>query len=131
MLAASDVSAWVNILTRRATLCKVHPVGDVCSTERFRLIDSRDKMRGSLRGTRPATALLVSGTAGTGKSYEQVNDNAIDLRSIQSPNRHAAMHGLVPYPTHKHSLNMLILADYVFRVLPPDHQGIQSGEEGN
>ena len=24
------------------------PVGDVCSTERFRLIDSRDKMRGSL-----------------------------------------------------------------------------------
>ena len=30
-------------------MCKVHPVGDVCSTERFRLIDSRDKMRGSLR----------------------------------------------------------------------------------
>ncbi|MCY3808604.1 MAG: hypothetical protein OXG58_04060 [Gemmatimonadetes bacterium] len=35
------------------------------------------------------------------------------------PNRHAAVHGLVAYSTHKHSMNMLILTDYVFRVLPP------------
>ena len=35
------------------------------------------------------------------------------------PNRHAAMHGLVPYSTHKHSMNMLILTDYVFQILPP------------
>ena len=35
------------------------------------------------------------------------------------PNRHAAMHGLVAYSTHKHSMNMLILTDYVFRILPP------------
>ncbi len=35
------------------------------------------------------------------------------------PNRHAAMHGLVAYSTHKHSMNMLILTDYVFRILSP------------
>lgn len=35
------------------------------------------------------------------------------------PNRHAALHGLVAYSTHKHSMNMLILTDYVFRILPP------------
>ncbi|MYH29741.1 MAG: hypothetical protein F4137_13005 [Acidobacteria bacterium] len=35
------------------------------------------------------------------------------------PNRHAAMHGLVAYSTHKHSMNMLILTDYVFRILRP------------
>ncbi len=35
------------------------------------------------------------------------------------PNRHAAMHGLVAYSTHKNSMNMLILTDYVFRILRP------------
>ena len=35
------------------------------------------------------------------------------------PNRHAAMHGLVPYSTHKHSMNILILTDYAFQILPP------------
>ena len=35
------------------------------------------------------------------------------------PNRHAAMHGLVAYSARKHSMNMLILTDYVFRILPP------------
>ena len=29
------------------------------------------------------------------------------------------MHGLVPYSTHKHSMNILILTDYVFQILPP------------
>ena len=63
--------------------------------------------------------------------YEQVNDKRDRFEKHPIPNRHAAMHGLVPYPTHKHSLNMLILADYVFRVFRPNHQRIQSGEEGN
>ncbi len=36
------------------------------------------------------------------------------------PNRHAAVHGLVSYSTHKHSMNMLILTDYVFQILPHD-----------
>ena len=35
------------------------------------------------------------------------------------PNRHAAIHGLVPYSTHKHSMNMIIMADYIFQILPP------------
>ena len=28
------------------------------------------------------------------------------------------MHGLVSYSTHKHSMNMLILTDYIFQILP-------------
>ena len=34
------------------------------------------------------------------------------------PNRHAAAHGLVSYSIHKHSMNMIIMADYIFQVLP-------------
>ncbi len=34
------------------------------------------------------------------------------------PNRHASAHGLVSYSTHKHSMNMIIMADYIFQVLP-------------
>ena len=37
------------------------------------------------------------------------------------PNRQAAMHGLVSYSTHKHSMNMLILTDYIFQILPRDN----------
>ena len=35
------------------------------------------------------------------------------------PNRHAAIHGLMSYSTHKHSMNMIIMADYIFQILPP------------
>ena len=37
------------------------------------------------------------------------------------PNRQAAMHGLVSYSTHKHSMNMLILTDYIFQILPQEN----------
>ena len=37
------------------------------------------------------------------------------------PNRHAAIHGLVSYSTHKHSMNMLILTDYIFQILPQEN----------
>ena len=53
-------------------------------------------------------------------AYEQVHEhNRREFERNPVPNRHAAMHGLVPYSTHKHSMNMLILTDYVFRILPP------------
>ena len=53
-------------------------------------------------------------------AYEQVNEDERErFERDPVPNRHAAMHGLVPYSTHKHSMNMLILTDYVFRILPP------------
>lgn len=32
------------------------------------------------------------------------------------PNRHAALHGLVPYATHKHSINMIVFTDYIFQI---------------
>ena len=54
-------------------------------------------------------------------AYEQVwtADEQEKFERDPVPNRHAAMHGLVAYSTHKHSMNMLILTDYVFRILPP------------
>ena len=52
-------------------------------------------------------------------AYEQVKADRRRFERDPVPNRHAAMHGLVPYKTHKHSMNMLILTDYVFQILPP------------
>ena len=42
-----------------------------------------------------------------------------DFERDPVPNRQAAIHGLVSYSTHKHSMNMLILTDFVFQILPP------------
>lgn len=52
--------------------------------------------------------------------YEQVNEeerNKFEQNFV--PNRHAAMHGLASYSTQKHSMNMIIMADYIFQILPP------------
>ena len=51
--------------------------------------------------------------------YEDVGAEREKFERDPVPNRHAAMHGLVQYSTHKHSMNMLILTDYVFEILPP------------
>ena len=52
--------------------------------------------------------------------YAQVDDDKRDrLEEHAIPNRHAALHGMVPYSTHKHSMNMMIMADYIFQMLPP------------
>ena len=54
-------------------------------------------------------------------AYERVitDDEVARFERDPVPNRHAAIHGRVAYSTHKHSMNMLILTDYVFRILPP------------
>jgi len=54
-------------------------------------------------------------------AYERVvtEDERARFEQDPVPNRHAAVHGLVTYSTHKHSMNMLILAEYVFRILRP------------
>ena len=44
-----------------------------------------------------------------------------ELRENPVPNRHAASHGLVSYSSHKHSMNMLIFADYIFRVVTTEN----------
>ena len=50
--------------------------------------------------------------------YEQVRDaNREQYERDYIPNRHASLHGLVPYTTHKHSMNMLIMADYIFHIV--------------
>ena len=51
--------------------------------------------------------------------YDNVGNQPEKFEQDPVPNRHAAMHGLVSYSTHKHSMNMLILTDYVFEILPP------------
>lgn len=51
--------------------------------------------------------------------YESVNNENRDVYMEDDvPNRHAAIHGLVPYSTHKHSVNMIFIADYFFQILP-------------
>ena len=50
--------------------------------------------------------------------YEPVDDNnRTHYEQNYVPNRHASTHGLVSYSTLKHSMNMIIMADYVFQVL--------------
>ena len=39
------------------------------------------------------------------------------MRATDVPNRHASIHGLVSYSTFKHSMNMIIMADYIFQIL--------------
>lgn len=52
--------------------------------------------------------------------YEPVgDDNRAKFQQDFVPNRHAALHGLVSYSTHKHSVNMIIMADYVFQIITP------------
>ena len=50
--------------------------------------------------------------------YKPVNDgNRMKFQQDFVPNRHASTHGLVPYSSHKHSMNMIIMADYIFQIL--------------
>ena len=50
--------------------------------------------------------------------YKTVNDeNRKEYEQDFTPNRHAVVHGLVSYSTHKHSMNMIIMADFIFQTL--------------
>ena len=51
--------------------------------------------------------------------YKHVDNEAdrADLSENPIPNRHAAIHGLVPYSSEKSSLNSIFLADFVFHVI--------------
>ncbi len=50
--------------------------------------------------------------------YEQIDDdNRQKYQQNYVPNRHASIHGLLPYSTYKHSINMIIMADYIFQIL--------------
>lgn len=50
--------------------------------------------------------------------YAQVDDtNREQYEQDYVPNRHASIHGLVPYAAFKHSVNMIVMADYIFQVL--------------
>lgn len=50
--------------------------------------------------------------------YEKVDgDNRTQYEDDFVPNRHASAHGLVSYSTFKHSMNMIVMSDYIFQVL--------------
>ena len=51
--------------------------------------------------------------------YEHINNDKDHLEFTESPipNRHAAVHGLVPYSSRKSSLNSIFLADFVFHII--------------
>ena len=51
--------------------------------------------------------------------YKTVNDeNRKEYEQDFTPNRHAVVHGRVSYSKHKHSMNMIIMADFIFQILP-------------
>ena len=63
--------------------------------------------------------------------YAQVDDdNRDEFEQNAIPNRHASLHALVPYSTHKHSMNMIIMADYLLQLLPPKAVGSHHGGAG-
>ena len=86
-----------------------------------------DDMLERLTGERPLEDFISQRTFGLvlfGRLikhlYEQVSDEGrSEFARNFVPNRHAAIHGLVSYSTHKHSMNMIIMADYIFQILPP------------
>lgn len=51
--------------------------------------------------------------------YKRINDEATRQQFAQDPvpNRHAAVHGFVEYSSMQNSLNMIFMADYIFRVI--------------
>ena len=51
--------------------------------------------------------------------YEHIDDNGDRSQFAENPipNRHAAIHGLVPYSTEKSSLNSIFLADFVLQMI--------------
>jgi hypothetical protein len=50
--------------------------------------------------------------------YQTVNDNNRSLVAADPvPNRHAALHGLVTYASAQNSINTLIMADYILRLI--------------
>ena len=51
-------------------------------------------------------------------AYRNVYDsNLEEIKIDDSPNRHAAMHGLVDYSSKKNSINMIVMADYILHFL--------------
>ena len=51
--------------------------------------------------------------------YQRIDDENVRSQFAQSPipNRHATVHGLVPYASEKSSLNSIFLADFVFLMI--------------
>ena len=48
--------------------------------------------------------------------YRNVDDsNVSEIKVDDTPNRHAAMHGLVDYSRKKNSINMIVMADYMLQ----------------
>lgn len=93
---------------------------ETTSSKRKKRMHDRLTNRGSLKDFLPREAYgwILFGRL-VHHLYEEVDKkNKKKFQQDFVPNRHASAHGLVSYSTHKHSLNMIIMADYIFQVLP-------------
>lgn len=45
------------------------------------------------------------------------NTNRVTVAQDDLPTRHASIHGLAAYSTFKHSMNMIVMTDYIFQVI--------------
>lgn len=52
--------------------------------------------------------LLIRHLFSNGSNIKEFSQNPL-------PNRHAALHGWLDYPSRKHSFNMIVFADFIFR----------------
>ena len=64
------------------------------------------------------TSVIVQHETLENHLYEHIDDDSDRSRFAENPipNRHAAIHGLVPYSTEKSSLNSIFLADFVLQM---------------
>ena len=65
------------------------------------------------------TSVIVQHETLENHLYEHIDDDSDRSRFAENPipNRHAAIHGLVPYSTEKSSLNSIFLADFVLQMI--------------
>lgn len=59
--------------------------------------------------------------------YVSTEEDLAAARLSKTPNRHAAMHGHIPYADHQSSLNALIMADFTFQVISALRASMEEG----
>ena len=95
---------------------------------RDRIVDSRLKVKETILSEvddlpmssfHDLTSSIMQYEALEGHLYEHINDENDRSRFADSPipNRHAAVHGLVPYSSEKSSLNSIFLMDFVLHTI--------------
>ena len=89
--------------------------GPIYSEKMLRKLTSRGALEDYM--PREAYGLILFGQL-VNHLYKRIdNNNRGQFEQNDIPSRHASIHGLVHYKTYKHSVNMIIMADYLFQIL--------------